>query len=274
MNKTIEFKKLEKIDQEGGVIQMKIGMPQLFEYDTIEENLVLAKELGLDFIELNLNFSYCREEMEKGTVLDLLKKYNLEATLHFYDEADFASYEEVVEAYMKLLEKYATLGKGYIKLINIHNNSGPVVTISGVKNYIYDKEYDNYIKRLINNLKKAEKICCDNGIKMVIENTNIPSYMKKTYFDLADNGFKFNYDIGHDNNALDMLYQINKEKALVFDEFHIHDGNGKTCHLALGEGDINIKEFKDMAIQNNAYVVLEVKEKKDLIKSVSIFNEL
>ena len=70
---------------------MKLGMPQLFEYDKIEENLILAKELNLDFIELNLNFSYCRKEMEEGKLADLLKKYQMEATLHFYDEADFAS---------------------------------------------------------------------------------------------------------------------------------------------------------------------------------------
>ncbi len=253
---------------------MKLGMPQLFEYDTIEENFVLAKELGLDFIELNLNFSCCRKEMEKGTVLNLLKKYNLEATLHFYDEADFGGNDEVVEAYMKLLKKYATLGKEYLKIINIHNNSGPVVTISGIKHYIYDKEYDSYIKRLINNLKRAEKICNDNGSKMVIENTTIPDYMQKTYLNLIEKGFKFNYDIGHDYNDADKLYQINIAKNLLFDEFHIHDGNRKTCHLALGEGNINFKKFKDMAIKSNAYVVLEVKQKDDLIKSVPIFKEL
>jgi sugar phosphate isomerase/epimerase len=253
---------------------MKLGMPQLFEYDTIEENLILAKELNLDFIELNLNFSYCRKEMEEGKLKDLLKKYNMEATLHFYDEADFASYDEVVNAYLNLLEKYAKLGKGYIKLINVHNNAGPVVTISGVKNYIYDKEYNDYIKRYITNLKKAEKICNDNGIKMVIENTNIPEYMKKTYLDLSKENFRFNYDIGHDNNDKDMLYNILKEVDLKFDEFHIHDGNKETCHLSLNEGDINIKEFKILAEKHEAYVVLEVKQKSDLVKSLPIFKSM
>ena len=119
---------------------MKLGMPILFEYDTIEENLVLAKKLNLDFLELNLNFGYCRREMEEGKLFDLLEKYNILATLHFYDEADFGSYDEVVEGYIKLFEKYITLGHKYIKLVNVHNNPGPVVTISGVKNYIYDKE--------------------------------------------------------------------------------------------------------------------------------------
>lgn len=253
---------------------MKLGMPQLFEFDTIEENLILCKELGLDFIELNLNFGYCRKEMEANIVEALLQKYNVEATLHFYDEADFASYDEVVDAYLVLLEKYAKLGKGYIKLINVHNNPGPVVTISGIKNYIYDKEYDEYIKRLVTNLKKAEKICNDNGIEMVVENVKIPEYMKKTYKDLNDNNFKFNYDIGHDNNDNDNLLKILEEIPLKFGEFHIHDGNKKQDHLALSEGKIDLKKYKELALKHDAYVVLEVKQKKDLVKSVPIFNNL
>mgnify|MGYP003296390295 CR=1 FL=1 len=112
---------------------MKLGMPQLFEYDTIEENLILAKELNLDFIELNLNFSYCRKEMEEGKLKDLLNKYNMEATLHFYDEADFASYDEVVNAYLNLLEKYAKLGKGYIKLINEYTDSAAAMEDKNAK---------------------------------------------------------------------------------------------------------------------------------------------
>lgn len=254
---------------------MKLGMPQLYEFDTIEENLILAKELGLDFIELNLNFGYCRNGMEAKTVAELLKKYNIEATLHFYDEADFGSYDEVVTAYLTLLKRYATLGKGYIKQINVHNIPGPVVTISGVKNYIYEKEYDAYIKRLIANFKKAEEICKENGINMVIENTdNIPEYMKRTYKDLHKNGFRFCYDIGHDSLSYDIIYTINNELNLPFDEFHIHDGTRKKCHLTLGEGEIDIKKFKNLAIKNNAYVVLEVKQKSDLIASVPYFKGL
>lgn len=253
---------------------MKLGMPQLFEYDTIEENLILAKELGLDFIELNLNFGYCRKEMESGKLFDLLKKYNLEATLHFYDEADFASYDEVVDAYLTLLERYASLGKDYIKIINVHNNPGPVVTISGVKNYIYDKEYDIYIKNYIDNLKKAEDICKKYNIEMVIENTNIPNYMTKTYRDLNKNNFKFNYDIGHDDNDKYMLLNILNTEKINFNEFHIHDGNQKTCHLALGQGNIDITFYKKMAKENNAYVVLEVKNSYDLKISVPYFKSL
>ena len=146
---------------------MKLGMPQLYEFDTVEENLKLASELGLDFIELNLNFGYCRKEMVTGALAPLLASYNIEATLHFYDEADFGSYDEVVEAYLKLLERYASLGQNYIKQVNVHLNPGPVVTIAGVKNYIYEKEFEEYIVRLSNHLNKARKILEPKGINLV-----------------------------------------------------------------------------------------------------------
>ena len=255
---------------------IKIGMPQLYEFDTIEDNLVLAKKLGVDFIELNLNFGYCRSEMEAKTVADLLKKYDIEATLHFYDEADLGSYDEVVDAYLVLLERYAKLAEGYIKQINMHLIPGPVVTISGVKNYIYEKEYDVYIERLVKNFKRAEKICNQYGINMVIENTdNIPAYTTRTYHDLYKAGFRFCYDIGHDHLSNDIILGLLKEVSLPFDEFHINDAKDRsTCHLALKEGTIDISKYKSLAEKNNAYVVLEVKQESDLVKSVPIFRSL
>ena len=253
---------------------IKIGMPQLYEYDTIEENLVLAKSLGVDFIELNLNFGYCRAEMEGKSLAELLAKYNLEATLHFYDEADFGSYDEVCEAYLKLLSRYAALGSGYVKIINIHLISGPVVTISGVKNYIYEKEFDGYIKRLISNLKKAEKICNDNGIEMVLENTDyLAKFMKKTYLALVRAGFKFNYDIGHDRCGGDfLLNEVIDEANLSFKEMHIHDSDGQKCHLSIGDGNTDFEKYK--RFMKDCYLLLEVKQKSDLLTSVPKFREM
>ena len=255
---------------------IKIGMPQLYEYDTIEDNLKLAKKLGLDFIELNLNFGYCRKEMEAKTVSDLLKKYDIEATLHFYDEADMGSYQEVVDAYLTHLERYAKLGEGYIHQINMHLIPGPVVTISGVKNYIYEKEYDEYIARLVANFKRAEAICNKYNINMVIENTdNIPAYTTRTYHDLLNNNFRFCYDIGHDHLSFDIVWNLLKDIELPFDEFHIHDAcDRKKCHLALGDGVLDVAKFKRLAEKNNAYVVLEVKQSEDLLVSVPKFKEM
>lgn len=254
---------------------LKIGMPILFEYDSLEDNIKLAKELGLDFIELNLNFSYCRKALENGSAKQLLSENNLEATLHFYDEGDFASYPEVVDAYLTLLDRYATLGEGFVKLINVHLQRGPVVTISGIKNYIYKKEYNDMKERYLASYHKADDICNKHGIKMVIEDTDeIQPFMEAFYYDLYSEGFKFNYDIGHDNLANDVVLKLLDKLPLKFDEFHIHDANRKQCHLALGTGNVDLKFFKEMAIKNQAYALLEVKDSKDLRISVPYFRAL
>ena len=251
-------------------------MPLLFEYANLEDNFKLAQKLGLDFIELNLNFASCREALEKKQVLDLVNKYNIKATLHFYDEADLGSYDEVVKAYLSLLDRYASLGKGFVKQINIHLIPGPVVTISGIKHYVYEKEYDEYINRLIKNLKEAESICHKYDMNMVIENTdNTPKYQARVYKDLYKEGFRFCYDIGHDHLSNDIVLDLLKEVNLPFDEFHIHDAkNRSACHLALSEGTLDIARYKRLAEKNDAFVVLEVKQESDLVKSVPIFRSL
>ena len=254
-----------------------LGMPILYEFDSLEENFKLANKLGLDFVELNLNFGYCRKEMEEGNVKKLLDKYNLKATLHFYDEADFGSYDEVVAAYILLCKKYTELGKDYISIMNFHNVPGPVVTIGGVKNYIYAKEYDTYIKKLINNFKLINDYLAQFDIKMVIENVDgaeNADFLFKNYIEFKKEGFRFNYDIGHDNRSGSELYNFIQKHELKFDEFHFHDANKKGCHIALGDGDIDLKYFKDLAIKSNAWVLLEVKSSEDLIKSVAYYNKL
>lgn len=253
---------------------MRLGMPILYEYDKILDNFILAKKLNLDFIELNLNFSYCRKAIENNLILDLVNKYKIDTTLHFYDEADFGLYDEVVDGYIKLLDKYITLGGNYIKQVNFHNQVGPIVTISGVKNYINEKEFDDYSKRLISNFTKARDILNKYNISLVIENTYVAGYMEMTYKILQDNDFKFCYDIGHDFVDNLNLEKINNKLNLKFNEFHIHDGINSKCHLALGEGIIDIKKFKDMAIKNDAYVVVEVKKSIDLIKSIPYFRNI
>ena len=255
---------------------MKVGMPQLFEYERLEDNFKLAKKLDLDFIEFNLNFASCREGLENGQLKDLAKQYDVGVTLHFYDEADLGSYDEVVKAYLSLLEKYAFLGNGFVKQMNVHLIPGPVVTISGVKHYVYEKEYDAYIKRLVSNLKEAESICHKYGMNMVIENTdNTPECQRRTYKDLFKEGFRFCYDIGHDHLSNDIVLSLLKDVNLPFDEFHVHDAkNRSTCHLALSEGTLDIRKYKQLAEKNNAYVVLEVKQESDVVKSVPLFNNL
>ena len=44
---------------------LEFGMPTLIENSTLEDNIALCKELGLSFVELNMNFpEYQIDKME------------------------------------------------------------------------------------------------------------------------------------------------------------------------------------------------------------------
>ncbi|MBE6130704.1 MAG: sugar phosphate isomerase/epimerase [Erysipelotrichaceae bacterium] len=252
---------------------MKLGMPILFEYDSLIDNVKLAKQLGFEFIELNLNFSCCRDELSNKEIIEYLINSDLEFTIHFFDEFDAASYDEVVEGYIKILENYLELSKDLnIKLLNIHLNEGPIVTISGIKNYLYEKEYNLYISKLKNNLSKIKKLLNKYNIELVLENVKTPNFIVNTYIDLVKEGFSFNYDIGHDYIDKNIIIDLIDKHNLKFNEFHFHDAMNKKCHLVLGEGNMNLSYYKSLI--TDQYVVLEVKSSNDLIKSIKRFNEI
>ena len=256
---------------------IKLGMPILYEFDNLEDNFKLAEELNLDFIELNLNFSYCRKGIEDGTLKKLINKYKLLTTLHFYDEADMGSYPEVVNVYLNLLEKYASLSKGLVEKVNMHNNCGPIVTISGKKNYIYQKEYNDYIERILSNFNKAKDILDHYGIELVIENIDNAkgaTFLMDNFINLNKAGFNFTFDIGHDYVDGSLFYDLIKNNNLKLAEFHFHDSDGRRCHLALGEGNMDLKYYYNLSKANDSFVLLEVKSSSDLKRSVDYFRKL
>ena len=71
---------------------MKIGMPTLMEFNTVKENLEVAKELGLDFLELNINMLYCTPDEEfRKMLVKYRAKYEIDFTMHYYDTVDVSS---------------------------------------------------------------------------------------------------------------------------------------------------------------------------------------
>ena len=68
---------------------MKIGMPALVEYSTLNELVELCLRLKLDFIELNMNLPYnFIENVKPGELLKIKRDTNIEFTMHMPDEAD------------------------------------------------------------------------------------------------------------------------------------------------------------------------------------------
>ena len=116
---------------------MKFGMPTLIEFNSIEENIELAKALNLDFIELNLDLPYCN--LPGTELLDLSNKYNIEFTAHLSEKLDVAELDNDLRlAYLNKIEKIIRWGtSNNITKYNLHLDPGIHFSLPDKKIFIY-----------------------------------------------------------------------------------------------------------------------------------------
>lgn len=253
---------------------MKIGMPSLVEYNTLNELVDLCLKLKLNFIELNMNLPY--NFIENISPLELKKiteETNIEFTMHMPDDADLGIfYESVRRGYVELFSNTIDwANEAGVKLLNMHIIEGAKMTLPDKKVYIYEEysqEFQNNFEKSISTLsKKAEK----NNVILAIENS---SNFGKTYIQKALDksllypNIKLTWDTGHDalSKFTDKQYLMDNKNKIA--HMHLHDAVGVKDHQVLFEGELNMNELLKFAEQKNIRVLIEVKTAEALEKSI------
>ncbi len=272
---------------------MQYGMPTLIENSTLNDNILLCKKLGLDFIELNMNFpEYQIDKLEKVEEFIIpAKKYRVYYTIHLDENLNVADFNPLVrEAYLETVRRTIEVAKQFVELkdafgnatqpltINMHMNHGIYITLPGGKVQMYDRNFGEYKAYFL----KFGDLCAEwignSDIKLVIENTDGFTEYEKRIIDILTERpvFKMTWDIGHSKAAgeKDMGFLMRHKTQLI--HFHIHDGteDPPRNHLALGDGNINLKSRLDLAGACNARCVLETKTVEALTKSVQWIRNL
>lgn len=254
---------------------IKIGMPTLMEFDTVYDNILIAKELGLDFVELNINMQYCTptEDLRKE-LLQYKKQFDIGFTMHYYDTVDISSTSRYYRNY--LYTEFSEIGKyleGIVDKIVIHLEPGAFMTIHSTKKYVYASD-DMYVSRTLNTLKTIREILHTFGIKIVCENVPIHPFMEDLYKTLNENGFMFCFDIGHNVIYNDYLYDSFRKKYNLFiSHMHMHNVYEKKDHQELSKGELDIRNYIEFAKENNIDIVIEVKDLENLRDSVKFLQK-
>ena len=134
---------------------MKIGMPALVEYNTLNELVELCLKLKLDFIELNMNLPYnFIENIEPEELIKIKNDTNIEFTMHMPDDADLGTfYDSVRKGYVELFSNTIDWAEeSGVKLLNMHIIEGTKMTLPDKKVYIYEQ----YSEEFQNNFVKAK----------------------------------------------------------------------------------------------------------------------
>ncbi|MGO1468610.1 MAG: sugar phosphate isomerase/epimerase family protein [Tissierella sp.] len=256
--------------------KFKIGMPALVECSSLNELVDLCLELKLDFIELNMNLPYnFIENINPQILKKITKETNVEFTMHMPDEADLGTfYESVRKGFVELfLDTLDWSFESGAKLLNLHIIEGAKMTLPDKKVYIYDQYCKEYLDKFIRSIKILSKRAEKYDVTLAIENS---SNFGKTYIQkVLDKSIqypnvKLTWDTGHDavSDFRDRKYLMKNTEKIA--HMHFHDARGKNDHQIPFDGDLNINELVSFARKNEIGMLIEVKTKDALKRSVEI----
>ncbi|WP_230397472.1 sugar phosphate isomerase/epimerase family protein [Novisyntrophococcus fermenticellae] len=253
---------------------MIFGMPTLIELNGLEETMVLCQELGLHFVELNMNLpQYQLNHLEKIEELKGLKdKYQLFYTIHIDENLNVSDFNPLVaKAYMETVKRTIQIAKKLeIPILNMHMNHGVHFTLPDRKVKLFEQYRETYLESITGFRDMCEQIIGHDDIHICMENTDgFMDYEKEAIeLLLQSNVFALTWDIGHSNSCdnKDEAFIIKHEKQLQ--HFHIHDGNNKSDHMTLGTGEIDLNGRLDLAKMHNCRCVVETKTVDALRESI------
>ena len=266
---------------------MQYGMPTLIENRTLEDNVALCQSLGLDFIELNMNFPEYQTDRLDHTdeLIRIAEEAGIYYTIHLDENMNIADFNHLVsDAYLEtvrrsvdvirkllfLRDRYGTAGQPLI--LNMHMHHGIYITLPDRKVQMYDRDFDTYMKAFARFRSLCEEWIGDSDIMIAVENTDgFRGYEQKAIDYLLESPkFGLTWDIGHSKavREIDVPYIMERQDRLI--HFHIHDGSEvpPKNHLALGDGQIDLKARLALAREKNARCVLETKTVDALKRSV------
>ncbi len=249
------------------------GMPTLIETSTLEECANLCAELGLDFIELNMNLpQYQLDKFDVEYFKSIVDKYGVYYTIHLDENLNISDFNPyVAEAYQKTVVDTIEISKQLdIKVLNMHMAKGVYFTLPDRKVLLFSEYKEQYLKSIINFRDMCESAIGDADIKICIENCDGYEDFQKEAIELLleSNVFALTFDVGHNHGigGTDEEF-ITKHKDRL-SHIHLHDAEGRKNHLALGTGEMDIEKYLNLAKEQNCRVVLETKTIDGLKQSV------
>ena len=271
---------------------LQFGMPTLIENRTLEDNAALCGSLSLRFIELNMNFPEYQTDSLENTdrLIRTAEAYGLYYTIHLDENLNIADFNRLVtDAYLETVRRSIETAKKLLCLrdrygdasqpltLNMHMHHGIFITLPDRKVQMYDRDNDIYMEAFARFRSLCEEWIGESDIRIAVENTDgFRGYEQKAIeFLLESPKFGLTWDIGHSKagREKDVPFILACRDRLI--HFHIHDGTEipPRNHLALGDGEIDLKDRLALAVQRNARCVLETKTIEALKRSVGWLRE-
>lgn len=252
---------------------MIYGMPTLVECRDIFETAEVAKKYGLGFIEINMSFpQYQRNNLDVTALRSISEKFGIGYTIHADEEMNPFDFNPTVsECYFQVMRDTVRVAKEIgATVINLHLRRGVYVTLPDRVVLLTDVYFDEYMTRVKKFIKMCEDEIGDSGIVIAIENVDTnpftESQIKALEYFMASPKFALTLDTGHEDCLGYRDTHVFEKYPHKLVHMHLHDSNGKKPHLALGDGNLDVKKILDGYSADRC--LIEVKTVAGLEKSV------
>lgn len=253
---------------------MKFGMPTLVECKDIYETMELCSACGLKFIEINLSFPQylpCNSDVKR--INDMAARLGISFTIHADEMLNpFDFNESVSRAYFEVFRDTIRFAKQIsASVINLHLLKGVYVTLPERVILLSDVYFDDYKKRVCEFIAMCEEEIGDASLKICIENVDSNPFTESQRRVLplffASPVFGLTLDTGHESALRFADADVYTQYPDKLCHMHLHDAVGKSPHLPLGTGEVDVKT-KLSLLDDDSTCLIEVKTIDGLKKSV------
>lgn len=256
-----------------------LGMPTLLELPELSACAALCEELGLRFIELNMNLpQYQLDAIDEAALDTLQRRHGLFYTLHLDERFDVCDFNSLVRAaYLQTaLDAIALAKRHAMPVINMHLHSGVFFRLPTHKAYLYQQHEETYLAALRAFRDQCTQAIGSSDIHICVENCDgFPDFAQRGIELLLESDvFGLTLDIGHSHCAqgVDIPFLCAHESRLS--HMHLHDAKGADCHLPIDSGELMIPAYLQLAAQHDCRVVIEVKSVDGLRHSMEALHAM
>ena len=254
---------------------LQFGMPALLEIEDLEASAALCRELGLSFLELNMNFpQYQPDVIDPAQLRQIARQHGIFYTLHLDDNMNVADFNSAVaKAYADTVVESVALAKQLeMPVLNMHLSRGGVVTLPERKVYLFETYRQQYLDRIARFRDRCHAAVGNSGVRICVENTSGYLHWQTEALDLLleSAAFGLTLDTGHDHCTGGGDLALIRQRSACLHHMHLHDAClPNRDHLALGTGELDIADRLDLARACDCSVVLEIKTVDALRRSVN-----
>ena len=241
---------------------MDFGMPTLIELPRLEDCAALCRELGLQFVEFNMNLpQYQPDKLDARMLARIASEYGIYYTVHLDENMNIADFNPyVTDAYIRTTVETIALAKELeIPVLNMHLSNGVHFTLPEKKVFLFDAYREDYLRGIRAFRDFCQDAIGDSPIRVCVENYNgFTDFQQEALAVLLESPvFGLTMDVGH-NHCQDY-----RDESVILTNshrlrhMHMHDVTGRKDHQALGDGEVDLRRYFDLKNFSDPFRVIK-----------------